>query len=63
MVVMSLAYALSAYPAGVLTDRRDPRWLLAGGLLVLVLADLTLALADRVAVVMAGSPFGECIWG
>lgn len=59
MVVMSLAYALSAYPAGVLTDRRDPRWLLAGGLLVLVLADLTLALADRVAVVMAG----VALWG
>ena len=59
MVVMSVAYALSAYPAGVLTDRRDPRWLLAGGLLVLVLADLTLALADRVAVVMAG----VALWG
>lgn len=59
MVVMSVSYAGSAYPAGVLADQCDPRWLLAGGLLVLIMADVTLALAGGVAGVMVG----VALWG
>ncbi len=59
MVVMSLTYAFSAYPAGILSDRLDRRSLLATGLLALVLADLVLA--------WAGSPvialLGAALWG
>ena len=59
MVVMSLSYAMSAYPAGVLADHCDPRWLLVGGLLVLILADVILALAGGVTEVMVG----VALWG
>lgn len=59
MVVMSLVYTFSAYPAGLLSDRMDRRSLLAIGLLVLILADLVLA--------RAGSPLlvllGVALWG
>ena len=43
MVVMNLAYALSAYPFGRLSDRIDRRALLALGLVVLIAADGLLA--------------------
>lgn len=59
MVVMSATFALSAYPAGVLADRHDSRWLLVGGLLVLILADLILAWATSVGGVLAG----VALWG
>src|SRR4029077_11733800 len=45
MVVMSLAYSFSAYPAGILSDRMNRQHLLAVGLLLLILADLVLACA------------------
>jgi MFS family permease len=54
MAAMSLVYALSAYPAGVLADRLDRRGLLAAGLAVLILADLVLAAAGSVVLVMVG---------
>jgi MFS family permease len=59
MIVMNIAYALSAYPAGVLADRMSHRNLLAGGLVVLVLADVALAYAT-------GKPMlfvGVLLWG
>lgn len=59
LVVMSLAYALSAYPAGVLADAVDRRGLLAAGLAVLILADALLAGARGVGLVMAG----VALWG
>ncbi len=59
MVAMSLCYALSSYPAGVLADRTDRRTLLAAGLLALVLADLLLAAARGSWLVMAGA----ALWG
>lgn len=43
MVVMSVVYALSAYPVGALSDRVSPRGLLALGLVALVAADVALA--------------------
>jgi MFS family permease len=59
LVVMSLVYSLSAYPAGVLADRMDRRALLALGFVVLILADLVLAVAGGAWAVMAG----VALWG
>jgi predicted MFS family arabinose efflux permease len=59
MAAMSLAYALSAYPFGKLSDRVSHGVLLAGGLLVLVAADAVLALAGGWAGVLAG----VLLWG
>jgi len=54
MVVMSLVYALSAYPAGVLSDRMERTRLLGFGLAVLIAADVVLALSGSVAVTLLG---------
>lgn len=59
MVVMSAAYALSAYPAGVLADRMNRFNILAVGLFLLIAADLLLALATNV----AGLAAGVALWG
>jgi MFS family permease len=59
MIVMNIAYALSAYPAGVLADRMSHRSLLAAGLVVLILADLALAFATGKPVLFAG----VLLWG
>ncbi|HEF4775880.1 MFS transporter [Burkholderia multivorans] len=42
MVAMSAAYSLSAWPAGILSDRLDRRVLLALGMAMLIVADLLL---------------------
>ncbi len=54
MVVMSVVYAASAYPAGALSDRIDRRHLLAAGCAALIAADLVLALTSGIGPVMAG---------
>ena len=54
MVVMSVVYAASAYPAGALSDRIGRRHLLAAGCAALIAADLVLALASGIGPVMAG---------
>jgi predicted MFS family arabinose efflux permease len=59
MVVMNLVYSASAYPVGRLADRMSHTSLLAMGLLVLLLADLVLALSDHWTVVI----LGVAIWG
>jgi MFS family permease len=59
MVVMSLTYSLSAYPAGVLSDRMNRRSMLAIGLLLLILADLILAPANSALIVL----LGVALWG
>jgi MFS family permease len=59
LVVMSLAYSLSAYPVGVLSDRVNRTTLLAIGLVLLFGADLALAFADSI--VWLG--FGVVLWG
>lgn len=59
MVVMNVAFAVSAYPAGLLSDRVDRRLLLAIGAAVLVVADLVLAIATRV----PGMIVGVALWG
>jgi len=59
LVVMNVAYALSAYPVGVLSDRHDPKRLLVLGFAVLVAADLVLALDGGLWAVLAGT----ALWG
>jgi MFS family permease len=59
LVVMNVAYALVATPAGDWSDRFDRRRVLALSLVPLVLADLALALAPNVLGVAAG----VALWG
>jgi MFS family permease len=59
LVVMNAVYATSAYPIGAWSDRIDRRLLLAAGFLVLIMADVTLAFAPGVSVVM----LGVALWG
>lgn len=59
LVVMNVVYALSAYPAGALSDRMDRRGVVAVGCTALIAADMVLALANNVWAVMAGVVF----WG
>ena len=59
MVVMNVVYALSAWPAGVLSDSIGRYWLLMLGFALLILADVILAVNGSVAVVM----LGVALWG
>ena len=59
MVVMSVVYSLSSFPAGVLSDRWGRKGLFAAGLIALIGADLVLAWAPTPFYVMVG----VAIWG
>lgn len=59
MVAMNLIYAVSAYPFGKLSDQMSHMKLLTLGLLVLIAADLVLAVDDHWAVVI----LGVGLWG
>ncbi|WP_020680269.1 MFS transporter [Marinobacterium rhizophilum] len=59
MVLMSLIYSLSAYPFGQLSDRMSHHKLLTFGLLVLIAADLVLAIEAHWSVILAG----VSLWG
>jgi MFS family permease len=59
MVGMSVVYALSAYPVGLLADRMSNRALLVLGIIPLVAADMALARASGVAALGAG----VALWG
>lgn len=59
LVLMSLAYSLSAYPVGVLADRANRRILLATGLAMLFVADVVLAFATD----LAALGVGVIVWG
>lgn len=59
LVIMSLAYSLSAYPVGILSDRTDRVTILIVGLVLLVLADLILAFTNDVLVLGVG----VILWG
>ncbi|MBN3789863.1 MFS transporter [Burkholderia sp. Ac-20353] len=59
MVVMSLAYTLSAWPVGIVSDRVDRRALLAIGMALLIAADLLLGAHADIATVLTG----VAVWG
>ncbi len=59
MVVMSVVYAVAAYPVGILSDRMDRRLILIIGTAILIVADLVLAYATDVWGVM----LGVSLWG
>ncbi|WP_423760831.1 MFS transporter [Burkholderia sp. NLJ2] len=59
MVVMSLAYSLSAYPVGILSDRLDRRLLLAIGMALLIAADLLLGIGKSIPSMF----IGVAVWG
>ncbi len=59
LVVMNVSYALSAYPAGAMSDRLDRWGVLAAGAVLLIGADLLLAASDSVVLAMVGI----AIWG
>ena len=59
LIVMNIVYALFAYPAGVAADRMSVRRLLIFGLLMLIVADIVLALAAAPWSAFLGAAF----WG
>jgi MFS family permease len=59
LVVLNIAYALAAYPAGAISDRRGRVPLLVIGILLLVAADVVLAVAPG----LAGAMAGVVLWG
>ena len=59
MIVMNVVYAGAAYPAGAAADRMSRRALLGWGVALLIAADVVLAFADALPVVMAG----VVLWG
>ncbi len=59
LILMNVVYAASAYPMGILSDRIDRRMVLAVGFAVLVVADVVLAFAPSLGMVL----FGVALWG
>jgi MFS family permease len=59
LVVMNLTYVATAYPVGKLSDRIGRVGLLAGGLVMLIAADLILALTTQLGATFAGI----AVWG
>ena len=59
MVAMNLVYSLTAYPFGKLSDRISHSHLLQFGLVVLILADVALALSQHWSMLL----LGVALWG
>ncbi len=59
MIVMNIVYALSAYPAGVISDRANRVTVMLAGLVSLLAADLFLALSSDI----FGIVLGVALWG
>jgi MFS family permease len=59
VVVMNVVYALSAYPLGALSDRLDRKLMLGAGFATPILADIVLAAAPDLWIVMTG----VALWG
>jgi MFS family permease len=59
LVVMNVAYTLTAWPAGAMSDRIGRYGLVTVGFALLVLADLALAIGGSVTLVMSG----VALWG
>jgi MFS family permease len=59
LVIMNVVYAGSAYPVGALSDRVDRRTLMTAGFVVLIVADVVLALGSELSSVLVG----VALWG
>ena len=59
LVVFNLSYVLLSYPAGMLSDRRDPRAILTAGILLLVSGNVVLAMVPG----LVGLLLGVALWG
>lgn len=59
MVTMNIAYSLSAYPIGVLSDRLGRRPLLLSGIVLLIAADACFGLAAHPSLIAVGA----ALWG
>ena len=59
LAMFSLAFLVLAYPAGALSDRREPKSVLLGGIALLIVANLWLAQATALWAVFAGI----ALWG
>lgn len=59
LVVMNIVYAAAAYPMGALSDRVNRRLMLGAGFGLLIVADIVLAAAQEIWVVM----LGVGLWG
>lgn len=59
MVLMNVVYAVAAYPAGVISDRMNRQTVLIAGFILLIVADVVLALSGSI----AGVAVGVILWG
>jgi MFS family permease len=59
LIVMNIAYMVSAYPAGAAADQISRRTLLIAGLAMLMVADVVLAIAES----PLGALIGAALWG
>jgi MFS family permease len=59
LVVMNIVYALSAYPLGALSDRLNRKRMLGVGFATAIVADIVLAFAPNIWIVMTG----VALWG
>jgi MFS family permease len=59
LVVMNVAYAIAAYPAGVMSDRINRVAVLAFGIALLIAADIVLAMLPSI----TGVALGVVLWG
>ena len=59
LVVMNIAYALSSYPVGVLSDRMSRTTILSVGIAILIAADLVLGLNTSLTSIAVGT----ILWG
>lgn len=59
LVIMNIAYALSSYPVGVLSDRMSRTMILSFGIVILIVADLVLGLTTS----LTGITIGIILWG
>jgi MFS family permease len=59
LVIMNIVYTMSAYPAGIISDRMGRTVLLVCGCIVLIAADMVLAFASGPATVAVG----VALWG
>ena len=59
LVAMNVVYAIAAYPAGAISDRIGRTAVLAGGIVLLIAADIALALLPSI----SGVAVGVVLWG